>query len=107
MGTHVIIVEIDENKHDRYDCECENKRMMVISKDLEHRPVVFIRFNPDGYIDYNNFKIQTPWITNKLGFLVIKNTEEWNSRIETLLETIKYWTDNISEKTIEIVQLFY
>ena len=66
MGTPVIIVEIDENKHDRYECECENKRMMEISQDLEHRPVVFIRFNPDGYIDYNKVKIQTPWTTNKL-----------------------------------------
>ena len=31
------------------DCSCENKRIMEISQDLGHRPIVFIRFNPDEY----------------------------------------------------------
>jgi hypothetical protein len=47
MGSHVIIVEIDENQHTDYDCSCENKRLMEISQDIGHRPVIFIRFNPD------------------------------------------------------------
>ena len=51
MGTHIIIVEVDENKHSGYDCSCENKRLMEISQDSGHRPIVFIRFNPDGYTE--------------------------------------------------------
>jgi hypothetical protein len=35
MGSHIIIVEIDENKHTDYDCSCENKRLMELSKDLQ------------------------------------------------------------------------
>jgi hypothetical protein len=35
MGSHIIIVEVDENKHDTYDCSCENKRLMQISQDLQ------------------------------------------------------------------------
>jgi hypothetical protein len=27
--THSLIVEVDENQHDSYDCECENKRLMA------------------------------------------------------------------------------
>lgn len=38
--THVIMVEVD-------DQSCENKRMMELSEDIAHRPLVFIRFNPD------------------------------------------------------------
>jgi hypothetical protein len=45
-----LIIEVDENKHDNYDCSCENKRIMLISQDLGHRPVVLLRFNPDGYL---------------------------------------------------------
>ena len=47
LGSHIIIVEIDKNKHNDYDCMCEHKRLMEISMDLSHRPIVFIRFNPD------------------------------------------------------------
>ncbi len=28
MGSHVVIVEVDENKHDEYDCTCENRRLI-------------------------------------------------------------------------------
>ena len=36
-----------------------------------------------------------------------KKEEEWNQRIEALIGQIKYWIDNTSEKTIEIIELFY
>jgi hypothetical protein len=32
------------------DISCENKRTMEISRDLGHRNIVFIRFNPDDYM---------------------------------------------------------
>jgi hypothetical protein len=68
MGSHVIIVEVDENKHSTYDCSCENKRLMLISKDLHHRPIVFIRFNPDGYTgEDGSIKIRSCWRLNKKG----------------------------------------
>ena len=48
------IVEIDENQHIEYDCSCENKRIMELSQDVGHRPIIFIRFNPDDYLNYEN-----------------------------------------------------
>ena len=30
---------------------------MELSQDLQHRPIVFIRFNPDSYINQNKLKI--------------------------------------------------
>jgi len=108
MGSHVIIVEVDEDRHLKYDCICENKRIMEISQDLGHRPIVLIRFNPDGYTE-NEIKKSSCWKTNKLGIFEIMKTKqlEWDERIKILKEQIQYWIDNTTEKTIEIIELFY
>jgi len=58
---YIIIIEVDENKHTNYDCNCENKRLMELSQDLQHRPIVFIRFNPYSYTDKNGVKIASYW----------------------------------------------
>jgi hypothetical protein len=46
LGYQVIIIEVDENQHQGYENICENKRLMELSLDVGHRPIVFIRFNP-------------------------------------------------------------
>jgi len=99
---------VDENAHDDYDTTCENKRLMEISKDLNHRPIIFIRFNPDSYI-LGGKKITSCWKVNKLGHmqLVKSKQKEWEERINKLLETINYWINNPSEKTINLIHLFY
>ena len=50
-----IIIECDEGQHKNY--ECENKRTMQLFEDLENRPLILIRFNPDSYIE-NNKKVE-------------------------------------------------
>ena len=112
LGYQVIIIEVDENKHDNYDCSCENKRIMQLSQDVGHRPIVFIRFNPDNYINSNNEKKTSCWgITPKTGIIKIKNNknDEWNERLEILNLQILYWSnkENKTTKTIEIIHLFY
>jgi hypothetical protein len=109
LGTHLLIAEIDENKHTTYDCSCENKRLMEISADVDHRPIVLIRFNPDGYVDANGTRVSSCWRTNKLGVVVIseKKKPEWESRIASLKSQIQYWIDSPTDKTIEIIELFY
>ena len=109
LGSHVIIVEVDENKHTDYDCSCEHKRLMELSQDLGHRPIVFIRFNPDSYIDQDGATVRSCWKVNKLGVMQIMKTKqpEWTHRIKCLKQQIQYWIDHPSEKTVEIVELFY
>lgn len=110
MGYQIIIIEIDENQHIDYDCSCENKRIMELSQDVGHRPIIFIRFNPDDYTNQDK-KISSCWGVNKNGICVIKKTKkkEWDERLNSLKEQIHYWTDpnNKTDKTIEVVQLFY
>jgi hypothetical protein len=110
LGYQILIIEIDENQHINYDCSCENKRIMELSKDLYHRPIIFIRFNPDNYFK-NNINISSCWTINKKGICVIKKTKiyEWSERLEILKNQICYWINPINKtnKIIEIIQLFY
>jgi len=104
----IIIVEVDENQHIDYDCSCENKRIMELSQDLEHRPIVFIRFNPDDYTK-DGINVSSCWARNKNGICVVKKSKsnEWTNRLNSLGETIEYWLKNKTDKTIETIQLFY
>jgi hypothetical protein len=109
LGYQVIIIEIDENQHIDYECSCENKRIMELSQDIGHRPLIFIRFNPDEYLDKDNNKITSCWGIDGRGICSIKKskTKEWNERLDRLKEQIQYWIDNKTDKTVEIIQLYY
>jgi hypothetical protein len=111
LGYQIIIVEVDENQHINYDCSCENKRIMELSQDVDHKPIVFIRFNPDEYTDANGEDIASCWGVDGFGLCVVKKQKkkEWESRLERLREQVEYWTNpaNATEKTVEIVELFY
>ncbi len=104
MGSHVVIVEVDENKHDTYDCTCENRRLMEISKDVSHRPLAMVRFNPDGYVCLEKGEIPSPWAYTKSGVCKVrpKWKKPWEARLEALSETVGYWTKNKSDKLIEV-----
>jgi hypothetical protein len=110
LGYQIIIVEIDENQHIDYDCSCENKRLMELSQDVGHRPIIFIRFNPDEYLEKSD-KVSSCWGINGNGLCVIKKSKknEWKQRLNSLETQIKYWIDsnNKTEKTLEIIQLYY
>jgi hypothetical protein len=108
LGIQVIIIEVDENQHNKYDCSCENKRLMELSQDIGHRPLVFIRFNPDGY-DTSTGHVQSCWSYTKAGVCVVKRDKEssWKKRLDALDAQIQYWSENSTDKTVEVIQLFY
>jgi len=53
--------------------------------------------------------IKSCWRCNGLGVMQVMKTKqkEWNERLTVLKEQINYWTHNKTEKTIEIIELFY
>jgi len=110
LGYQIVIIEVDENQHTDYDCSCENKRIMELSQDLGHRPLVFIRFNPDDY-EKNETNITSCWGQDGHGICVVKKSKksEWVQRLNALKEQINYWINpiNTTNKTIETIQLFY
>ena len=106
----IIIIEVDENQHISYDCSCQNKRIMELSQDLGHRPIIFIRFNPDDY-EKDGINVTSCWYLNKQGICVVKKSkkDEWSQRLNVLENHINYWInpENTTNKTIETIQLFY
>jgi hypothetical protein len=56
--------------------------------------------------------VSSCWTTTaKTGIIKIKNnkTDEWNTRLDILKQTIEYWSneENKTNKTVEIIQLYY
>ena len=108
FDNRMLIIEIDENQHRSYDCSCDNKRTMELSKDIKHMPMVLIRFNPDCYYNNDNVKIKSCWSHKKdTGSIYINNEHEWNERLISLKLQIDYWLSNTSTKTVEIIELYY
>ena len=110
MGEQILIIEIDENQHTDYDCSCENKRLMEISQDLGHRPIIFVRFNPDEYY-VGETKIQSCWGYDKKGICKLKPKyiDKWNERLTILKQQIEYWSNplNKTNKILEVIQLYF
>ncbi len=109
LGYQVLIVEVDENAHQQYDTLCDHRRTMELSKDVDHKPIIFIRLNPDKYTNNKGEKIPSCWKVNGNGICVIDKKVEWQKRLEILNKNIEYWLqpNNISTKTITNINLFF
>jgi len=111
FGEYVLIIEIDENQHRKYDCSCEDKRLMILFRDAGSRPMVMIRFNPDQYYDKKGKSIASCWgYTIEKGLCRVKDNKkkEWQKRLETLKEAIELQINYSGErKDIDVIHLFY
>ena len=109
LGEKVLIVEVDENQHANYSKTDENKRMMELSGDVDHRPVVFIRFNPDDYVDVDGVKHTSCFAMNKQGVTTVKKCKlvEWEKRLSTLRVTVEHWARERTPNRVEVVSLFF
>ena len=98
-----VIMECDEYCHRRSVCykDDEQLRLVDIYQDLEEKPLIVIRFNPDEYEGQSCFDF-TP--DNK-----ITPTSVWESRRDELFNTIYHHltTIVIDRPPIDIVTLFY
>ena len=111
LNNHSIIIECDEKQHRHYkdNNTCENSREHQIQEAL-NRPVVFIRFNPDEYLDLNNKKVLSCFnVDKKLGFNTIPKNQEsrWITRLETLKNTVLKSVEKPPIKPIEKIYLYY
>ena len=82
---------------------------MQLSQDLGHRPLVMLRFNPDAYVAMDGQRVTSCWAPNKRGIVALKKKKkvEWLQRLATLTEQIAYWTQNSTDKMLEVVHLYY
>ena len=113
MGEWVVVVEVDEGQHkqDSYKSTCENKRIMQIFDDMGRRPTVFIRFNPDNYVDAAGIKVSSPWTvdgrTGSALHVSADNRSVWQTRLEALASAMERAMSNRPEQDVSIVKLYY
>ena len=89
--THMIYIEVDERQHKSY-CELgEINRMKNIFNDSGGIPIIFIRYNPDSFIDTNNKRQKLPQV----------------KREELLVKWIKLYMSQIPKHHLSVKYLFY
>jgi hypothetical protein len=83
--------------------------IMELSMDIGHRPLIILRFNPDSYINRNGVNISSCWRCGKHGINSVAKTKkrEWDSRLHVLVTQLEYWISNPTDKTVEVIQLYY
>jgi hypothetical protein len=122
-GTHHVVIEIDENSHQHYGCECDHRRTMELVLDVNpdlhedtiqdtaipSKPIIFIRFNPDKYIDTAGRPIPSCWSTSDQGLHHVppRQQAKWRKRLKALTGQIEYWGEHKPEKLVEVVELYY
>ena len=103
FGSHCLMIEIDEHQHASY--ECEQKRMIELYEDIGFRNIVFLRFNPDGYMQGKQ-KYKTPFEYTPTGILKL-NQVEFDRRIAELVVRIRVYQSNEPTEPVTIEYLFY
>jgi hypothetical protein len=98
----LIIIEVDETQHIKYDTEEEKKRNILIKNacEINNKKIVIIRFNPDHYKKGEKLFV-SPWKNNK-----IQDENDWTNRLNTLKETILFNIIN-NDNNYSIIELFY
>ncbi len=110
MGSHIVLVEVDEHSHIGYDHTCEEKRLGEIWGDVYHSQIVFIRFNTDKYKDGDGNNVPSPWGLNTLGLCTVR--PKWKAAREARLDDLRLMVEHYIESSnikgeFELVHLYY
>ena len=112
LGSHALTIEIDEFEHqaESYSCVCERRKMMEHFEDAGNVPHVFIRFNPDSYMDHVGTKHPGCWgktPTTGEPRVAPRQVKQWEARLEKLQDIVAHWIAHVPDKEIEAMELFY
>jgi uncharacterized metal-binding protein len=106
MSSHAIVVEVDENQHRGYDVKEEYIRIKKIQEDVG-TPVIFIRFNPDKYVDNYGQTHISRWKFDANGVYFAHNQQNWAARLQTLRANILKYMGLLSSDSVSEVRLFF
>lgn len=101
-----IVIEIDEDQHATYSYVCENRRIAEIFMDLNNKPLIIVRLNPDKYITNKVKHLSCFALNKKTRAFTLKKTE-FENRYNKLLKEVKLCIDNTQEKEITEIKLFF
>jgi hypothetical protein len=104
-GTHIVILEVDEDQHKNYACECEQARMINLFQDQGGMKTLFVRFNPDNYRDRAN-KLHK-WTAGRGTKLLDVLRQTRDHPPEDLLSAVYLYYDQFDVNAIDFVKLEY
>lgn len=104
FGAYIIVVQIDENYHLPYDCTLENKQIAKLYEKFRNRPLVFIRFNCDDYLN-NKTIVTSCW--SKHNQIKLTKRDEWSLHLDWLRKAIEHFVNNPPTKPIRVVELYF
>ncbi len=91
VSMHYVVLEVDEDQHKSYACDCEQTRMINITQSCGGLRTFWIRYNPDSFTLPNG----------------TKSTITDHTREQHLIEWIKYAMKRPPKALAEVVHLFY
>lgn len=98
LGSHVIVIEIDEDAHrNRKDEDLRNQDLI---KDFEERPLVILRYNPDMNSRGNSA------VLIKEG-KVVANGTYWSVRFNNLIKRLNQYLENPPDSNLKIYYYGY
>lgn len=98
-----LVIEFDEEQHNSYSIESERLRDKDIVDVFQLQlPIVFIRFNPDEYVDSDGVSHPSCFddFVRTAGTYSINRTE-WNTRFEMLLTTLRHYLFDTDPDTLD------
>jgi len=104
--SHVVILECDENKHARELPECRQQRAWRIPDSFGGRPVVFLRFNPDRFVDKQG-AVHPSCFALKRGVLTLARETAWLKRLGLVEARLRYHLCTVPDAHIVEEFLFY
>ena len=78
--------------------------------DVNNRPIILIRFNPDDYTDKNGKRVTTCWRPHgRTGLLQVtkKKSAEWEARMQSLFDRLDYWFSETATEPLTVEYLYY
>lgn len=110
LEPNILLVEVDEYKHETYGDCYEEQRFKEIVDDVYPRKLAMIRFNPDAYVNENGVTVPSCWARNeKTRKLEVKkkSLNDWQNRIDKLCEEIEFYVNNDMVESTNVKYLFY
>ena len=118
VADRVLIVEVDEYSHRGYGCASERAREESFFLQFKGKTVIMIRFNPDGYVDYDGKRHPSCFTppSKEIGEVHVhpKQAAQWEHRLETLAAAMRTALDPsipvpppAPNRHIHVVELFY
>ncbi len=107
FGSHVVIIEVDEQAHARAGTACEWARLNALAEDLRFQPLVVLRFNPDAYTDAAGVRHRACVRPDARGHLVVAEPDAWRARLECLLARVRHYATGAPAEMLVVEHLFY